>query len=75
MPTRFRGKGLLLINFCVSLGKIYAIVLAYIFLDDFHSGNWRAMMVCSSIPSLIVVAGSYLHMEESPRFLLATGQY
>lgn len=32
-------------------------------------------MVCSSVPSLVVVVGSYYYMEESARFLLATGQY
>lgn len=36
VPTAYRGKGLLLINFCISLGKILSIVLAYIFLDNFH---------------------------------------
>jgi MFS family permease len=63
VPSKWRGKGLLLINFCLSFGKIYSIILAYTFLDDFTSGHWRAMMVCSSIPSLIVVSGSYFKMK------------
>jgi putative MFS transporter len=73
VPTAYRGKGLLLINFCISLGKVLSITLAYIFLDNFHEGNWRGMMVASSFPSLLVVAGGCLYMYESPRFLLARG--
>jgi MFS family permease len=34
-PMKYRGKGLLLLNFCVSLGKIFGIALAYIFLSSF----------------------------------------
>lgn len=75
VPTAYRGKGLLLINFCVSLGKVFSILLAYIFLDNFHEGNWRGMMVASSFPSLLVVAGGCIFMYESPRFLLARGNF
>ena len=73
-PTKFRGKGILLINFCVSLGKIYGILLAYIFLEDFHLGNWRAMMIWSCAPNLIVFIGGSYFLPESPRFLLAHGR-
>jgi MFS family permease len=31
-PIKYRGKGLLFLNFCVSLGKFYGVILAYIFL-------------------------------------------
>jgi putative MFS transporter len=75
VPTYYRGKGLLLINFCVSLGKVLSLILAYIFLDNFNEGDWKSMMMASSLPSLIVVAGAYFRMYESPRFLLAKGSY
>lgn len=35
-PMKYRGKGLLLLNFCVSIGKIFGVALAYIFLDNFY---------------------------------------
>lgn len=31
-PMKYRGKGLLMLNFCISSGKVFAIVLAQIFL-------------------------------------------
>ena len=31
-PLAERGKGILVINFCVSFGKLYGLILAYIFL-------------------------------------------
>jgi len=31
-PMKYRGKGLLFLNFCVSLGKFYGVILACIFL-------------------------------------------
>lgn len=55
VPIAYRGKGLLIINFCVSLGKVFSFILGAIFLQDFTKGNWKMMMVSSSFPSLIVV--------------------
>lgn len=55
VPLKYRGKGLLIINFCVSLGKVFSFILGAIFLQNFTKGNWKMMMVCSSFPSLIVV--------------------
>ena len=73
-PPQFRGKGILFLNFCVSLGKLYGLVLAYIFLDTFTSGNWRAMMICSCIPNLFVFVGSLTVIHESPRFLIGSNR-
>ena len=63
VPIVYRGKGLLVINFCVSLGKIYSFVLGAMFLSDFNKGDWHAMMLASSFPSLIVVYLAAKHME------------
>jgi len=70
-PMKYRGKGLLFLNFCVSLGKIFGVALAYIFLDNFYEGNWKAMMIVSSLPNIIVLYGAIFMMDESPRFLIA----
>lgn len=61
-PLKYRGKGLLFLNFCVSLGKIFGIALAYIFLDSFTEGNWRLMMLVSGLPSVLVLLGTYQYM-------------
>ena len=61
-PMKYRGKGLLLLNFCVSLGKIFGIALAYIYLDSYTSGNWRVMMFVSGLPSIAVLIGTHFYM-------------
>lgn len=75
IPIQYRGKGLVFLNFFVSLGKLIGCFLAMICLDSFSSGNWRLMMVLSSFPSLIVFFASSAFLMESPRFLLANQQY
>jgi putative MFS transporter len=61
-PLKYRGKGLLLLNFCVSLGKIFGILLAYIFLDSFTEGRWQLMMFISGFPSILVLIGTHFYM-------------
>jgi hypothetical protein len=52
---------------------MYAFLLAYVFLDGFNSGNWRMMMIISSLTSLFVFIASKYLLLESPRFLIANG--
>lgn len=47
---------------------------AYFCLDSLEEGNWRMMLVLSSLPSLVVFLGSWLYLKESPRFLVAKGK-
>ena len=35
-PLKYRGKGLLFLNFCMSIGKLVGILLAFIFLDNLN---------------------------------------
>lgn len=53
IPMKLRGKGLVVVNMFISIGKITGCVLAIICLDDFHTGNWRMMMMLSAFPSLV----------------------
>ena len=68
-----RGKIIICMNFCVSIGKIYGLFLIYICLNDFHSGNWRLMMIISAFTSLIVAIGNWYYLKESPRYYIASG--
>lgn len=75
-PTAYRGKGILLINFCISIGKLYAVLLGWVFLKPIlPETNWKLMMVCGALPNFIVLWGSVYVLEESPRFLLMHGEY
>jgi len=73
-PVDLRGKGVVAINFFFSLGKFFAVIVAKFCLDSLQSGNWRAMLIWCSMPSLFVFLGTWLYVKESPRFLIAVGQ-
>jgi putative MFS transporter len=75
VPMKYRGKCIILIYFCVSIGKVWGILLAYMVLNDFDYGNWRALMVLCYLSSLIVVFGVYTYVLESPRFLLSIHRF
>lgn len=75
IPLKYRGKSLVILNFFVSVGKLFGCVLAYFCLESFTKGDWRIMMVYSAIPSCLVLLGAILLMKESPRFLIANGDY
>lgn len=62
-----RGRFLIVINFFVSIGKLYAFILAFVFLEDFSRGNWRMMMFISSLTSLMVSLLAKFFLYESPR--------
>ncbi len=49
-----------MLSFTISLGKIYGILLGYIFLrDDLSHSDWKTMMLCGNIPSVIVLVGIF----------------
>lgn len=68
-----RGRFLIVINFFVSVGKIYAFLLAFLCLEDFSKGHWKLMMCISSSTSLIVGVLAWCCLMESPRYLMASG--
>ena len=75
VPMKYRGKALVVLNFFVTVGKLFGCILAWICLDSFTAGDWRTMMIYSSLPSSLVFIGAVLFMHESPRFLIAKGDF
>jgi len=73
-PIEYRGRGVVAINFFFSLGKLYGVIVAKFCLISLTEGNWRAMLIWSSLPSLIVWYGTWRYIKESPRFLVAAGR-
>lgn len=73
-PMKYRGRGVVVINFFFSLGKIFGVLVAKGCLDTIHSGDWRKMLILASLPALIVWFGTLIWVKESPRFLIATGK-
>lgn len=74
-PLKYRGKCIIFTNFCTSIGKVYAILLAYLILIDFQTGNWRLLMIICSLSSIIVIIGLIFFVKESPRFLIAIEKF
>lgn len=70
-PLKYRGKAILTVNFLINLGRLYGIFLGIVFLENFSSGNWRAMMALTCLPSIFVLLGTFLFLKETPRYLLA----
>lgn len=57
-PTKYRGKGLIMLNFCITFGKLYGLLLGYIFIkDDITKTDWKTMMFCGGAPSVLVFLG------------------
>lgn len=74
-PKDIRGRVLVFFQLFYTFGELLTILFAYIFLNNFNSGNWRAMAAWSSIPSIITFLFCFIFMSESPRYLLVKKQY
>jgi len=70
-----RGRIGTILAIFYNFGKIYFVMLCYIFLDDYQSGNWRGLILFNSIPVFFCFIGTILYVTESPRFVLANEQY
>jgi len=66
---------LVTINFFLTFGKLYGCMIAYIFLDNMYTGNWKGMMAFSALTPLTVFLFTYFFLKESPRFLLAASRF
>lgn len=61
-PNEFRGKTLLLLNFCVSIGKIFAVLIGWALMEDFKHGNWRLMILLGCLPNILVLIGTLIFL-------------
>jgi hypothetical protein len=54
------------------IGELFAISLAWIFLDNLQEGNWRGYLMVLSLTLLLSILGIGLILNDSPRHLLTT---
>lgn len=73
-PLKQRGVGIIIINAAVGIGKIYGVLMAFLIMNDIHSGNWRLLVLISCIPCFVVFIGVKKYVLESPRYLLAKNE-
>lgn len=73
-PMKQRGVILALVGVFYTFGELLVCLLAFFTLDNLKSGNWRLLLVLSTIPSFLIMLGSFLILDESPRYLLIQGR-
>ena len=71
-PQKIRGKVLVFATIFLTVGELITCLIAYLFLDSFASGNWRALVIWSSFPGIVTFILCLLFLEESPRYLLVS---
>lgn len=74
-PKHIRGRVLVFYSLFFTLGELLTVLVAFLTLNDLNSGNWRALIVWSSIPGIITFIFCYFYLEESPRYLLACQKF
>jgi len=58
-----------------TLGEMFVCLLSFLTLDNLKTGNWRLLLVLSTIPSFMIMIGAAIWLDESPRFLLLNKNY
>eukprot|EP00828_Plagiopyla_frontata_P014844 TRINITY_DN1933_c0_g1_i2.p1 TRINITY_DN1933_c0_g1~~TRINITY_DN1933_c0_g1_i2.p1 ORF type:complete len:411 (-),score=13.37 TRINITY_DN1933_c0_g1_i2:258-1490(-) len=74
-PVEKRGWIIIVFWFFFPLGEICCCGFAYLILSNLDSGNWKLLLIVSSIPIFISWLISMKFLYESPRYLLIEGRY
>ena len=74
VPTAHRMKVIaFLVNGGIGflLGELFAISLAWVYLDNLQSGNWRGYLLTLSLTLGLTIIGVWAILVDSPRHLLS----
>lgn len=74
-PKQSRGKYMALLTASMVIGELYGALVAYFFLDDLTTGDWRILIIFCTIPGAVSFILALLFLWESPRFELVSGNY
>lgn len=72
-PKQIRGRYMALLTMFMVIGELYGAFVANFFLENLSTGNWRLLIIYCSIPGVLSWLFAIAFLEESPRFLLMTG--
>lgn len=62
-----------LIMISVSVGQLFALVTGYFMLENIETGNWRMLVVITTIPGMLAwFVGVYI-IDDTARYLLVSG--
>ena len=73
VETKQRAKCMLILHVLSGLAPLFTGVAAFLLIDISKYG-WRFLVVICSIPQFVCLVVSYLVLDESPRYLLVSGQ-
>jgi len=71
VPAQTRGRALVWMQVGWALGAMYACAAAWVALPV---GSWRALTVACSVPPALTFLALLYFLDESPRFLIASGR-
>lgn len=74
VPSESRGKNLLMINYCWTMGSLLVLSLAYVTLDH-HRDHWRYLVALCPTPCLVAFVWGYFCLPESSRWLITRGRF
>ena len=74
LPTKNRGRWIVMINFFITIGKLIGVLFSYLFLDNLTQGNWQKMVATTAIFPIFTALGVIFILRESPRFCLFNNQ-
>ncbi len=52
-----------LITVSVSIGQLFGLTVGYFTLDNLSSGNWRLLIIITSLPGLLAWAVGYFFLD------------
>lgn len=73
LPTKHRGRYLVLLEAFWAVGTIVAAALAWLIIPRFPDNGWRILLAVSAVPGLVIFF-IRRYIPESPRYLLIDGQ-
>ena len=74
-PALNRGKRYVLMNTAFVIGELLTIAFAYYTMEDIETGNWRLLIFCCAMLTVLPLVTVLFWGYESPRFLLLKGKF
>lgn len=74
-PKNSRGRFMAILTASMVIGELYGSLMAFVFLKNLVTGDWRVLIICCTIPGSFSWLMSLVFLKESPRYELVAGNY
>jgi len=68
IPKEVRGRYMSFLTVFINIGYIYGLFVGILTLDNLSEGNWRALIIWTTIPGFIGLIVAFMHLDETARF-------